>query len=134
MVKTSSTLRGTVKNTRRVRAEVVGASIDRDGDWLLLNGVLQRSNVILLNVLVRLGTNDTFGLVVLAISVLLGATTLVSVVGKRSNRARRGVRVTGLHVTTVASTSTVGEQVQGAINNLLFRKLNQLASCDKVGT
>lgn len=109
VVETSSTLLGIVKNTRRVGAEIVGASIDWDGHWLLLNSVLQSSHVILFNVVVRIGTNDTFRFLVFARSVLLGATTLVRVVRKRNDRVSLGVGVTSLHVTTVASTSTVGE-------------------------
>ena len=109
VVETSSTLLGIVKNTRRVGAEIVGASIDGDGHWLLLNSVLQSSHVVFFNVVVRIGTNDTFGFLVLASSVLLGATTLVGVVRKRNDRVGLGVGVTSLHVTTVASTSTVGE-------------------------
>lgn len=87
---------------------------------MLLNSVLQSGNVVLGDVVVRFSTDNTLGFAVLALSVFLGATTLVRVVRKRSDRASLGVRVTGLHVTTVASTSTAGEQVQGAIDELLF--------------
>lgn len=39
-----------------------------------------------------------------------------------------------MHVTTVATTSTVAEVVGGARDDLLLGKLNELAGLDEVGT
>jgi len=99
-----------------------------------LNGILEGRSVVLLHIVVRLGTNETLALVVLARSILLSFTTVVRVIGERDNWVSLGVVVTSLHVTTVATTSTMAEVVQGATNDLLLRKLNELSCSDKVST
>jgi len=123
-----------VEDTTTVVVEVSGASINGDGDWLLLDGILKGRRVVLLNVFVGFGTNETFVLFVLARSVLLSSTGVVRVVGEGHDGVLAGVSVTSLHVTTVATTSTVAEVVGGATDDLLLGKLNELASFDEVGT
>jgi len=134
VVKGSTARAGVGEDTTAVTVEVSGASINGDGDRLLLDGILEGSRVVLLNVFVGLGTNETFALVVFARSVLLSITGVVRVVGEGHDGVCAGVFVTSLHVTTVATTSTVAEVVGGATDDLLLGKLNELASCDEVGT
>lgn len=73
---------GVGEDTTAVTVEVSGASINGDGDWLLLDSILEGRRVVLLNVFVGLGTNETFVLLVLARSVLLSSTGVVRVVGE----------------------------------------------------
>lgn len=109
VVKASSAGLSVGEDTTVVVVKVSCASINGDRDWLLLNGILEGISIVLLHIVIRLGTNETLALVVFARSVLLSLTTVVWVIRERDDGVSLGVRVTGLHVTTVATTSTAAE-------------------------
>jgi hypothetical protein len=54
----SSTLSSVVEDTTRVGLEVLGRSSDRNGGWLLLNGILEISSILACNISVSSGTNQ----------------------------------------------------------------------------